>query len=106
MKNMKQKCSDRRGFVLLAVGVCAVALFGMAGLAIDLGRMYITKNEAQTYCDSASLTAAIKLDGTANALNNADAAVAASANRWNFGTSGFSGTLIEYSADGSTGWED
>jgi uncharacterized membrane protein len=38
--------------------VCAVVLFGMAGLAIDLGRMYITKNEAQSYADSAALYAA------------------------------------------------
>jgi hypothetical protein len=42
---MKQPHSHERGFALLATGVCGVVIFGMAGLAIDLGRMYITKNE-------------------------------------------------------------
>ena len=76
----------------------------MAGMAIDLGRMYIAKNEAQTYADSAALYAARELDGTAASLSRADAAVAANTNKWNFGTSSFSGTVIEYSANGSTGW--
>src|SRR6266850_26631 len=51
-----------RGFALLASAVTAVALFGMAGMAIDLGRMYIARNEAQTYADSAALYAARELD--------------------------------------------
>jgi len=76
----------------------------MAGMAIDLGRMYIAKNEAQTYADSAALYAARELDGTAASLTRADAAVSANPNKWNFGTDAFSGTVIEYSADGTTGW--
>jgi Putative Flp pilus-assembly TadE/G-like len=81
-----------------------VALFGAAGLAVDIGRMYITKNEAQTYSDAAAISAAIELDGTADGLNRADAAVVASTNKWNFATTVFSGTVTEYSADGLTGW--
>src|SRR5262249_23249215 len=92
------------GFALLASVVTAVALFGMAGMAVDLGRMYIARNEAQTYADSAALYAARELDGTAASLTRADAAVAANTNKWNFGTDAFRGTLIEYSADGATGW--
>jgi Flp pilus assembly protein TadG len=94
-----------RGFVLVACMVCAVVLFGMAGLAIDMGRMYITKNEAQSFGDSAALYAAQQLDGTTTGLTNADNAVATNPNKWNFGTSGFSGTITEYSADGATGWQ-
>src|SRR5258708_32009052 len=70
----------------------------MAGLAIDVGHMYITKNEAQTFCDSAALYAAMKLDGTSNGLNNADDAVAANTNKWNFASTAFSGTVTQYSA--------
>lgn len=101
---MAQKRYRQRGFTLLASAVSAVAMFGMAGLVIDLGRMYITKNEAQSFADSASLYAALQLNGAASGLTNADAAVAANPNKWNFGTTAFSGTIIEYSADGSTGW--
>ncbi len=95
---------DERGFTLLTAGICAVILFGMAGLALDVGRMYITKNEAQSFADSASLYAAQQLNGTSAGLTNADSAVAADPQTWNFATSAFSGTVTEYSTDGSTGW--
>jgi len=79
-------------------------LFGMAGLAIDIGRMYITKNEAQGYADGAAVSAAREFDGTASGITAAGNAVSASTNKWNFGTAPFTGTVVEYSADGSTGW--
>jgi Flp pilus assembly protein TadG len=94
-----------KGFVLVACMVCAVVLFGMAGLAIDLGRMYITKNEAQSFADSAALYAAQQLDGTTAGLTAADNAVSHNPNAWNFGTTAFSGTITEYSPDGSTNWQ-
>jgi Flp pilus assembly protein TadG len=97
--------SGESGFVLVACMICAVVLFGMAGLAIDLGRMYITKNEAQSFGDSAALYAAQLLDGTPAGLTAADNAVATNPNKWNFGTTAFSGTIVEYSADGSTNWQ-
>jgi Flp pilus assembly protein TadG len=85
--------------------ICAVVLFGMAGLAIDLGRMYITKNEAQSFADSAALYAAQQLDGTPAGITAADNAVATNPNKWNFGTTAFSGSITEYSPDGSTNWQ-
>lgn len=99
-----ERQNHRRGFTLLATAVSAAALFGMAGLAVDIGRMYITKNEAQSYADSAALYAAQQLDGTANGLTNADNAVNNNPNQWNFGTTAFSGTLTEYSVNGTSGW--
>ena len=101
---IENKHSRERGFTLIASGVCVVALFGAAGLAIDIGRMYITKNEAQSFSDAASISAAMQLDGTADGLTRADAAVDASTNTWNFATTAFTGTVKEYSADGLTGW--
>jgi uncharacterized membrane protein len=35
-----------RGFVLVTVGVCLVAMMAMLGLAVDIGRMYIVRNES------------------------------------------------------------
>ena len=96
--------TGEQGFVLVACMVCAVVLFGMAGLAIDVGRMYITKNEAQSFADSAALYAAQQLDGTTAGITAADNAVKTNPNAWNFGTTAFTGTITEYSADGSTGW--
>jgi Flp pilus assembly protein TadG len=101
---MAQKSSAKRGVVLLSCGVCVVGLFGMAGLAIDIGRLYTAKNEAQGYADAAAIAAAQQLDGTAAGVTNADIAASASTNKWNFNTAGFSGTVVEYSTDGSTGW--
>jgi Flp pilus assembly protein TadG len=98
------KHSRKRGFVMVASAICALVLFGMAGLAIDLGRLYICKNEAQSFADSAALYAAQQLNSTAAGITAADAAVAANPNKWNFATTAFGGTTIEYSADGSTGW--
>jgi Flp pilus assembly protein TadG len=101
----RSSSSGERGFVLIACMVCAVVLFGMAGLAIDLGRMYVTKNEAQSFADSAALYAAQQLDGTTAGVANADSAVAKNPNGWNFGTTAFTGTIVEYSADGLTNWQ-
>src|SRR5256885_10714872 len=102
--SLSERPSGKRGFTLLASGVCVVGLFGAAGLAVDIGRMYITKNEAQSYADAAAVSAAMKLDGTAAGLTAADAAVAASPNKWGFSTTAFTGTVTEYSANGLTNW--
>ncbi len=100
----KSRGRDQQGFTLLAVTIAALAIFGMAGLAFDIGRMYITKNEAQSYADSAALYAAQQLNGTSAGLTAADTAVASSTLRWGFATTAFAGTTTEYSTDGATGW--
>src|SRR5439155_25387181 len=94
----------RRGFTLLSAAVCGAALFGAAGLAFDIGRIYITKSESQGYADAAAVAGALKLDGTSGGLTASDNAVAASINRWSFSTTDFSGTVVDYSADGTSGW--
>jgi len=37
----------KRGFVLVTMAIAAIALIGMLGLAVDVGRMFIAKNETQ-----------------------------------------------------------
>jgi len=50
---------QRHGFVLVTMAMAAIALIAALGLAVDVGRMFIAKNETQTYCDSAALAAAL-----------------------------------------------
>jgi len=46
-------------------------LLGAVGLAVDLGRMYIVKGEAQTFADSAALAAVLELDSTSAGITRA-----------------------------------
>jgi hypothetical protein len=79
-------------------------IFGAAGLAIDIGRVYIAKNEAQSFADSAALFGALEIDGTTAGLTRAAAAVTSSIQKWNFGTTSFSGTSTTFSVNGTSGW--
>ena len=85
-------CSPReKGFVLIVTCMALAIVLGMAGLAIDAGRMYVVKSELQAFTDSASLSAALELDGTAARLRNAREAAAAVAQgddamRWDLGS--------------------
>jgi hypothetical protein len=83
------KQGGKRGFIILVTAVSLVALVGMLGLAIDLGRVYIVKNEAQAFADLAAIAAARHLDGKQAGIDNANAEVANSTNGWNFGTQNF-----------------
>ena len=51
-----------RGFVLVTMAVAALAIVGALGMAVDVGRAFIAKNETQTFCDSAAYAAVLKLD--------------------------------------------
>lgn len=94
--------SKERGYILLSVGISLIVLIGAVGLAVDLGRMYITKGEAQTYADSAALAAVLELDSTEAGIVRAKNAVAANTNRNNFSTAAFTGTVLEF-AQAKTG---
>jgi Flp pilus assembly protein TadG len=94
-----------RGFTLLAAGACLVTMIGMLGLAVDVGRMYIVRNEIQAYADAASLAGALELDGTSAGITRAQTAVAAATNRWNMGTQPFSGTQADFSTAAAGPWE-
>jgi hypothetical protein len=86
------------------MSVCMFLLLAVIGMAFDLGRVYIARNEAQIFADAASMAAAKQLDGTAAGLDRARAAVTALPNRWNLGTEDFSGVVTEFSVDGKQ-WE-
>lgn len=98
------KRRGEKGFVLIAAGLCSIAMLGMLGLAIDLGRLYVIKSEIQAYADSAAITAALELDGTAAGIARAQNSVSSNPNRWNLGSAGFSGTQIDFATDASGPW--
>ncbi len=79
-------------------------LLAVMGLAFDVGRIYIARNEAQVFTDAAAMAAAQQIDGTKAGLERAKDAVAHVPIRWNLGTQEFRGVVVEFSADGSK-WE-
>jgi len=96
--------SHQKGFVLIAMSVATLLLLAVLGLAFDLGRIYIARNEAQIFTDAAALAAGQKLQSATAAaelssLEAARLAVAKLPNRWNLGTKRFSGVAVDFSAD-------
>src|SRR5579864_1152182 len=75
--------SRERGYVLITMALAAAAMFGVLGLAVDVGRMYIAKSETQAFCDSAALSATLQLNGTSNGITAAKNAVSNNLNPWN-----------------------
>jgi len=92
--------SRRRGFVLIAMSIVMLLLLAVMGLAFDLGRVYIARNEAQIFTDAAAMAAASKLDHTPAGIAEARQAVARLPMRWNLGTRDFTGVVVEFSPDG------
>ena len=61
------------GAVAIYVAFVSVALIGALVLAIDIGRLTVVRSQMQNAVDAACLSAAIQLDGRANAIARADA---------------------------------
>jgi len=59
----------QKGFILIAMSVCMFLLLAVVGMAFDMGRVYIARNEAQIFADAAAMAAAKQLDGTAAGLD-------------------------------------
>jgi len=88
-KDAERKRSQR-GFSLLMVAVTSAVIFGMFGLAFDVGRMFIIKNELQTFADASAIAAVRQMDGSQAGLQNAHTTASTGPlgsthpNRWNF----------------------
>ena len=63
---------SQRGFSLWVTAGIAAVMIACMGLAIDLGHMFIVKNELQAYVDSAALAACRLMDGTQSGIQLAD----------------------------------
>ena len=94
-------CRSERGFVLIATSIALVILVALGGLGIDVGRMYLIKDELQAFADAAALSAALKLDGTGQGIENArqapvDLATGPHAMKWNMGTEAITEIAISF----------
>ncbi|MGD9895355.1 MAG: pilus assembly protein TadG-related protein, partial [Dehalococcoidia bacterium] len=52
------------GQVMIMVALAAVIMFAFVGIAIDVGRLYVTKAELSRAVDAAALSGILELDGT------------------------------------------
>jgi Flp pilus assembly protein TadG len=94
----------RSGFVLIIMAAASIAMVGALGLAVDMGRVFIIKNETQHFCDSAALAAALQLDGTSAGVTTATSTATSLADNWNFGTTTVGSPTIEYATTSSGTW--
>ncbi len=80
----RNKHKRSKGFVMIAAAFAVTALAGITGLAVDLGRMYIAKNELQTYVDAGALAAALEINGESSGVTAAQTAATSISNQWDF----------------------
>jgi uncharacterized membrane protein len=84
-------CRSDKGFVLIVTCIVLAILLGLAGLGIDIGRMYVIRTELQAFSDAAALNAALQLDGTDQGTDRARQAASALATgphamKWDLGS--------------------
>src|SRR5579872_2513915 len=96
--------SGQRGYVLIALTLGLVFILGMAGLAVDIGRMYVTKSEAQSFVDSAAFSGALQLDGTAAGITRAQTAVGNNPKKWEFQNDAFTNVQTAFGTSSTGPW--
>jgi Flp pilus assembly protein TadG len=117
MKHQKTERSDRpyagrrcvrnrkrgeEGFSLVMIAVSAVVMIGMLGLAFDLGRMFIVRNELQTFVDAAAQAACKQMAGSQGSIQAAHTTAttgplsSSAPNGWNFDTSAIANVTDTY----------
>jgi uncharacterized membrane protein len=88
------------------MAVSAVALVAIMGLTLDIGRMYIVKNEAQAFADAGALMAAKQLNGASNGILTQSQLLAVNPNRYDVGSREFDATnvVLEYAKAEAGPW--
>jgi hypothetical protein len=95
-RGIKLRKGPRSGFILLALAIGMLVMIGILGLCIDLGRLYVTKNELQSYVDAATMAANHELDGTDDGVARARQVAQTYPNRWNFATQTVSLPVVSF----------
>jgi len=76
---LKSTCRDFRhdqsGAIAVYIGLLLLVLAGVGALTLDLGRLFVTGTETQSYVDAAALAGAYQLDGQAGSRARATEAV-------------------------------
>ena len=111
-RHLRRRSPDRRrqsGAVAVLVGIALVAMVGITGLALDLGKLYVAKSELQNSADACALAAAQELTGANdNQLLLAEAAGMTAGGRHkvlfqDYAISFSDSSAIEFSANNSAG---
>ncbi|MFN8638033.1 MAG: pilus assembly protein TadG-related protein [Dehalococcoidia bacterium] len=71
MTQLRRARSEERGQVFIMVALWTVALFGMCGLALDVGLMFVARAELRRDVDAAALAAIVELPNTTNVTTRA-----------------------------------
>lgn len=95
----------QRGFTLITIALSLVAFLSILALAIDLGRVYIAKNETQAFADSASLEGTLELDGTVEGITRAQSKILSNDNRWNFSQETIPSVTIAFAQSKAGPWD-
>ena len=96
--------SKQKGFSLLVMAATGGVMFGMVGLAFDLGRSFIVKNELQAFVDASAMAAVRQLDGSQLGIQGAHTTAAVgplgtiSPNKWNFDSTNVTNVTETYAA--------
>jgi uncharacterized membrane protein len=95
------RCAREDGFVLIVTCIVLAILLGLAGLGIDIGRMYVIRSELQAFADAAALNAALKLDGTQQGVARARLAASQFATgphamKWDLGSQPITGIATSF----------
>ena len=75
----------RRGYIVATFSLSVVLLLGVAGLGVDMGRLYVVKTEAQAFADAAAMNAAVSLAAKPGGFHAATNAVGQTPNYWDLG---------------------
>ena len=108
--SLSRSRKTNQGFVLIVTAISMTLLLGLAGLGIDIGRMYVIRAELQSFTDAAALTAALQLNGTDSGLAQARTGAGRLANgphamRWDMGTQSITNIATSFSSDKSN-WQE
>jgi len=94
----------QRGAVLVWFALSFLSLIGFIGVAVDVGRMYIVRNEAQSFADAAALAAAAELNGTTSGLTAATTAANSNWGKYHFGSLSFPAPDVKFSTARTGPW--
>src|SRR3954471_10742216 len=81
---LRRGIRDDRAFVMVWFAIVLPVMLALFALSLDLGRATTMNTELKIMADAAALAAAKALDGTENAITNANAAAAALVNSSKF----------------------
>src|SRR5260370_10864606 len=92
------------GFMLITMAIAAIATVGALGMAVDVGRAFIAKNETQSFCDAAAYAAVLKLSVTSCGITTATAGFTNAVNPWNMNTASVSNPSVDFATSANGPW--